>query len=276
MRVRKRSVLFFAILLLNEQAHLLTQFSPEELKERDKWEEFLRSASIIAWEQIKGKEAVTAPWKLTLEKDGIQRYALWKDPQGRMKGYLENWKWEIAAYRLDKCLGLNMIPPTVERRFRGNRGSLQLWMEEVMSLKDKSDRKLKVPSYKVFHWNRALYLQRAIDNLIANEDRHQRNFLATKDWRLVLIDHSRSFRTSKEFTRQLIYARNGREGEREMKQLPRAFVEKLKSLDGNSIRQIMEDYLTEKEIKAVLIRRDLILKEVDRLIGEKEEDQVLY
>lgn len=253
------------------------QFTPEELAERAKWEEFLKTAEIVGQDQpFSSREAVTEPWVLTLEKDGITKKALWKNPEGRMKGYMENWRWEIAAYRLDKHLGLNMVPPTVERRYQGNRGSCQLWIEAWISLKDKYDQNIDLPSYKVFYWNRALYLQRAFDNLIANEDRHQNQFLITEDWRMILIDHSRSFRTSKKFTKRLIYDEKYKEGPRLMKELPRDFVEKLKSLNAEVIKETVGEYLTDEEIEAVLTRRDLILEWVDKRIKKLGEDKVLY
>ncbi|MFP4083196.1 MAG: hypothetical protein ACLFVG_10660 [Candidatus Aminicenantes bacterium] len=253
------------------------QFTPEEVAERAKWEEFLKTAEIVGQDQpFSSREAVTEPWVLTLEKDGITKKALWKNPEGRMKGYMENWRWEIAAYRLDKHLGLNMVPPTVERRYQGNRGSCQLWIEAWISLKDKYDQNIDLPSYKVFYWNRALYLQRAFDNLIANEDRHQNQFLITEDWRMILIDHSRSFRTSKKFTKRLIYDEKYKEGPRLMKELPRDFVEKLKSLNAEVIKETVGEYLTDEEIEAVLTRRDLILEWVDKRIKKLGEDKVLY
>jgi len=256
---------------------VFTQFKDEEVAERGKWEEFLKTADIVDSEQpFKAREAVTQPWKLTLEKDGITKNAIWKNPQGRMKGYMENWKWEIAAYCLDKHLGLRMVPPTVERRFQGNRGSCQLWVESKMSLKDKYEQKIKTPSYKIFYWNRALFLQRAFDNLIANEDRHQNQFLITEDWRMLLIDHSRSFRTSKKFTKKLIYDEKYHEGPRLMKELPRQFYEKLKSLDAGTIQETVGEYLTEQEVECVLIRRDLIVDWVEQRIKKLGEEKVLY
>jgi hypothetical protein len=126
-------------------------------------------------------------------------------------------------------------------------------------------------------WNRSTFLQRAFDNLIANEDRHMNQILISRpDWRMILIDHSRSFRTSKKFTKELIYSAKHPEGPKLMKELPRAFVEKLKSLTFETIRAVIGEYLSDEEINAVLIRRDLILAEVDRLIKENGEDKVLY
>ncbi len=267
-------ILTFAI-GFNLQA--FAQFTDEEAVEKEKWEVFLQNGEIVSQEQpFSEREAVTKPWKLTLEKDAVTKNALWKNCEGRMRGFVENWRWEIAAYRLDKHLGLNMVPPTVEKRFQNNRGSCQLWVDAKMSLKDKYEQKIKTPSYKVFHWNRALYLQRAFDNLIANEDRHQNQFLITDDWRMILIDHSRSFRTSGKFAKKLIYDEKFKEGPRLMKQLPRAFVEKLKGLDMESIKGVVGEYLTDKEIEHVLIRRDLILKWLDKQIEKEGEDKVLY
>lgn len=253
------------------------QFNPDEIAERTKWEAYLEAAEIIDSEQPwSRREAVTEPWKLTLEKDGIQRQAIWKDPEGRQRGYVENWRWEIAAYQLDKYLGLNMVPPTIEKRFNGDRGSCQLIVDYEISLKDKYEKKIDIPSYKVFHWNRALFLQRAFDNLIANEDRHQNQFLITKDWRILLIDHSRSFRTSKKFTKNLIYDENYHEGPRLMKQLPRTLVEKIKSLNFDVIREVTGEYLKDDEIEAVLMRRDLIIDWINKRIEKMEEEEVLY
>lgn len=275
---RKIIPLFFIVLFLGFLFQSLAQFTPEEIAEREKWEEFLETAEITASDQPWGeREAVTNPWRLTLEKEGLSKQVIWKDVEGRLKGYMENWRWEIAAYRLDKYLDLHMVPPTVEKRFQGNRGSCQLLIEHEMTLRDKVQNNVKTPSYKIFPWNRALYLQRAFDNLIANDDRHQNQYLITKDWRMILIDHSRTFRTSKKFTEKLIYDEKYKEGPTFiMKELPRALVEKLKSLNPEIIREVVGEYLTDEEIQAVVTRRDLIIEWLDKQIKKLGEDKVLY
>ena len=267
---------FFFIVFIGFQFQALAQFTPEELAEREKWEEFLKTAEITGQKQQKSREAVTEPWDLTLEKNGITRKALWKNAEGRMKGFMENWKGEIAAYRLDKYLELNMVPPTVEKRFRGERGSCQIWVDYWIKASQKNEQKIKVISYKVFYYNRANYLRWAFDNLIANEDRHSGNIFITKNWQIILPDHSRTFRTSKKFTKNLIYTEKHKEGPKIMKELPRAFVEKLKSLNFELIRDIVGEYLKDKEIDAVLLRRDLILEVVNKRIKKLGEDKVLY
>lgn len=61
-----------------------------------------------------------------------------------------------------------------------------------------------------------------------------------------------------------------------MRMLPRSFVEKLKLLDFDLIKQIVGEYLTRTETEAVLLRRDLIVAEIARLIAIHGEDDVLY
>jgi hypothetical protein len=252
------------------------QFLPEELAQRAGQEEFLKTAEIVGSKQLTGPEAVTSPWVLTLKLGDVTHRGLWKNAQGRMGGYWEGWTYEIAAYRLDKHLGLGLVSPTVERRFRGDRGSCQYWVDDCMSLKDRDEKGIKMPPAKVFGWNRATYLQRLFDNLIANEDRHKNQILITPDWRMILIDHSRSFRTSGKFIKNLLYSAKNPEGPMLMSELPRTLVEKVKALDFAAIRSAVGEYLSDEEIRAVLIRRDLILAEIDRLVAVNGEKKVFY
>jgi hypothetical protein len=61
-----------------------------------------------------------------------------------------------------------------------------------------------------------------------------------------------------------------------MKRLPRAFVDKLKSMNVEIVKQVVGEYLTEKEIEAILLRRDLIIDNLNRRIEKLGEAAVLY
>jgi hypothetical protein len=254
----------------------IAQFSPEALKEMQGAEEFMKTARVAEYEQLGGRFAVTNPYKLTLEKNGRRHLALWKNAEGIMGGHRENWQWEVAAYRMDKLLNLNMVPPTVERPFQNDDGSCQYWVTYWINLAEKEEKSISVPRNKLVYWNRAVYLQRAFDNLIANVDRHMRNIFITKDWRMILIDHSRSFKTGKRYTRKLIYTEDSPEGNRAIEALPIEFFEKLKNLTYETLDKTMEYYLTDDEKQAVLTRRDLIVEYINRKIEEKGEHMVLY
>jgi hypothetical protein len=274
--MRAKKSLFLALGILLAAGLLRAQLLPGELGEETKWEEFLKTAAITAAEQRTGAGAVTNPYQLALEKDGVRHFGLWKNIDKAERAQPDRWRYEIAAYRIDRLLGLNMVPLTSERRYKEDRGSIQLWEESQFNLQTKNDKKIGVPPRYTYAWNNATFLQRAFDNLIANWDRHANNILITQDWRMILIDHSRSFRTSKKFTDQLIYTEKHPEGPKLMKQLPRAFVEKLKGLTAESIKGAVGEYLDDDEIKAILARRELILVEIERLIKKNGEENTLY
>jgi hypothetical protein len=271
---RKTFFLIAIFLLLAQGSWIKGQFTPAEVSEREQWEEFLKTAEITGSKEI--GEGVTKPYRLNLKKGDVESQAAWKNPSGIQLSYLEGWQYEIAAYRMDKLLELNMIPPTVEREFNGKRGALQFWVTKEMSDLERMEKNIKIPKDAFDRWEKMKYVARAFDSLIANEDRTQQNILYTKDWRTLLIDHSRAFRSSEKFTKQLMFGKNGITGDNPFRKLPRVFVEKIKTLTFDSIKNAVGPYLEDKEIKAILIRKNLLLKEIEQMIKEKGEDKVLY
>jgi len=276
--MRKALWVLGAVVYLGLGNSLLAQLTEAERAEYDKWEDFLKTAKVVKYVRQPASEGVTQPYELTLEKDGVQRKALWKDAFGdRVGGYKESWKGEIAAHRLNRYLGIHMVPATVEREFQGNRGSCQLWVDARLNLESMLKKKLSPPGIKITYFTRALHIQRAFDNLISNEDRHQRNYLIMEDWRMILIDHSRSFRTTKKFTTKLIYDEKHREGPNFiMASMPRALFEAIKGLTAETIRTVVGEYLTDEEIAATMARRDLIVAWMDKYIAAQGEAKVLY
>lgn len=275
---KKTVLVLLTVALLGTGSGLWAQLTASEQAEYDKWEDFLKTAKVVDQEQLTGALAVTNPWVLTLEKDGVRHKAVWKDVFGeRIRGFKETWKGEIAAYRLSRALGLHMVPATVEREFKGDQGSCQLWFDSWNNMETILKKKLLPPGIKAMHFARELCLQRAFDNLTYNVDRHQRNYLVMDDWRLVLIDHSRSFATTKRACTDLIYDEKNKESPKFiMETLPRPFYEALKALTAESVRTAVGEYLTDEEIAATLSRRDLIIAWLDKRIADLGEIKVLY
>ena len=263
-----------AIVLMGLVSTLFAQFLPEEIAQRISIEDFLSTAEIIKAEDI--GEGVTKPFRLTLRKDGREERAAWKNPSGWQYGFWEGWQYEIAAYRMDKLLDLDMIPPTVEREYLGKKGSLQFWTKVETSLLKLMENKIRIPDEFLDRTEKAKYLIRAFDSLIANEDRTQQNLLYTKDWRSILIDHSRSFRKGAEFSDRLLYGQSAKGRPLPFRRLPRAFVDRIKALTFESIRTAVAPYMTEEEIRAVMARKDLVLKEIEEMIRAQGEAKVLY
>ncbi len=265
-------ILYFLIIAQCYAA--IGQFTPAEIAQREELEEFLKTAEIIQSEDI--GEGVTKPIKLTLKKGDVEKYGVWKNPRGITNGQLEGWQYEIAAYEMDKLLGLNMVPPTVERKLHGLRGSLQLWVVSQFSDLDIREKGMSIPESELLQWSKMKYLGRAFDCLIANDDRTQQNVRYTKDWRTILIDHSRSFRSSRKFTKRLVFGKKGIKGVMLIRYLPRAFVEKVKGLNIDNLENVLKPYLKNKEIEAILKRKELLLHEIEEMIKEKGEKKVLY
>jgi hypothetical protein len=252
------------------------QLRPDEIAHRPESEAFLATAEVVGRVRLTGPGSVTEPWVLTLRGGGIERKALWKDVEGRPRGVLDCWRYEIAAYRLDTLLGLGMVPATVERRDGKRPGSCQLYAEDAETLRDRITKIGHLTPAELAVWRRGGYIQQAFDNLIGNSDRSQGNILLTPDWRWVLIDHSRAFRTEASYTRELPFTAEKFPGTEIMRELPRALVGKLRALDEAAVSAAVGPYLVKKEIRALMARRTLLLAWIDAEIARVGEDKFLY
>jgi hypothetical protein len=264
---------------LTGAASVLGQFTPAQIAQREAREEFLRTAEIVRSEPI--GEGVTKPFKVYLRKDGVEGKACWKNPSGVQLGFLEGWRFEIAAYRLDKLIGLNMVPAAVERDFEGQAGALIDWAENKYSLLALVEQRVRIPDSAQEHTEKMKWLTRAWDSLIANEDRTQQNILYTEDWRMILIDHSRAFRSDGDFAKRLMFGRNGIKVSAQgrpwlFRRLPRWFIDKVRALTFEDIKAAVGTSLEDGEIKAILARKELLLKEIAAMVAEQGEAAVLY
>jgi len=282
-----RSVGGFILLagILPAAAPVRGQFLASESARRTECEEFMRTAEIIRSELV--GEGVTAPWKLYLRKGDVEHKAVWKNVSTNKGGMPDSWRFEIAAYRLDRLLGLNMIPPVIEREFRGKPGALSYWVESKYNLLkiEESGGTIRIPNEALGRTNDMKYVTRFWDSLIGNDDRTQQNILYTEDWRTILIDHSRAFRSDGEYGRRLIYGirgiktmDDGQGGRRPVlfRRLPRALLDRIKTLNAAVIKSTVGTYLTDNEIEAILVRKELLLTEVAEMIARDGEDKVLY
>jgi len=65
--------------------------------------------------------------------------------------FRDSWRHEVAAYELDKLLGLGLVPPTVERRIARQAGSLQMWVEGATTEDDRKQEGRAAPDAEA--WN---------------------------------------------------------------------------------------------------------------------------
>lgn len=167
-------------------------------------EEFLRTAEVAGSEKI--EIGVTESKRLTLEQDGRSMRALFKtidtDPRlessrrwSRTADFADRYQYEIAAYLLDRLLDLHMVPVTVEREIGGERGAVQYWIENAFN--EVQRREQSIPFTGHCDLQPQYDIMNAFDILIFNVDRNLGDILYDRDWKLWLIDHSRSFSTQR-------------------------------------------------------------------------------
>jgi len=219
------------------------------------YEEYLKSAPIERMDDV--GMGITKPERAFFAPGGLASSAVVKHlPPGLRMGYWESYKSEIAAYLLDRVLGLDMVPVTVERRVGSDLASVQLWVEGCRLLKGADQKACPKPT----EWARQVCRQRVFDNLIANIDRNAGNILIDGEWNMVLIDHSRAF------------ASNKMPFEKEMARVDKEFFERLKTLDEATLMASLKRWVpSEGAVRAVLKRRDRIVTHFENLVREKGE-----
>ena len=175
-------------------------------------------------------------------------------------------KYNIAAYRLDKLLGLGMVPVSVERKVAGDFAAVTWWVDDVlMTGKQRYNEKIPVPHVHRFNWNKQMYCLRVFDQLIYNTDRNLGNVLITKDWKIRMIDHTRAFRNHKTLKTP-----------GDLVKCDRRLLAALRKLNYEMLASELRPYLNKAQIKALLARRDRIVEFFDTGITEKGEQAVLY
>jgi hypothetical protein len=172
--------------------------------------------------------------------------------QGVEFNFRDSWSFNVAAYKIDRLLGLKLVPVTVQRRWRTTLGSFTWWVDDVMM--DEGERlKRKQQSPDPQGWNEEMQLVRLFDQLIANTDRNLGNLVITKDWHMWAIDHTRAFRVHGTLKTPGNIARCDRQ-----------IFERLKALDRATLRRELSDHLQTWEIDALLKRRDAIVALIEQ------------
>jgi hypothetical protein len=221
------------------------------------FEECLRNAAVERSEQV--PIGVTKPTRLIFKPGGVCAAALFSSQfASRESGFLESHDHRIAAYEVDRLLGLDMVPPTVARSATGRRGAAQLWVDGVVPYNT-----LKGSSPDQASWNRQVRRWRVFDNLIADIDRNAGNILVLTEpaWSLVLVDHSRAFTN----TTRMVF---------EMERIDRPFLEKLKALDKSALDARVGKLVLDGS-RSILRRRDAIVAHFEKLARAKGEDTVI-
>ena len=259
------SLALFIGLLIGGATPWHAQEFPAVWPDATELESFLKEAKIT--ERRKLGTGITNPEKLTLEMDGVVRHAVFKNVNGKF----DSWRSEVATYEMDKLLGLGMVPPTVERKVRGARGCVQLWVEGVTMAE------FTGTPPDLAAWRGQVSLMWLFDDLVGNIDRHVNNAIVTSEFRLALIDNSMTFRSGPDLPNDL--NRSGSSGtratywqvpfdkEREEypTRYPAALIDKLRSLTEKEVKAAVGRYIRSYDRDLIFERRRLTLERLEEL-----------
>ena len=227
-------------------------------------EDFLRNGEVLASEDI--GTGVTKPKRLTLRRGNFEDYAAFKNEDtapglersvrytSRTHNDSDRYQYDPAAYRLDRMINLQMVPVSVIRSIDDTEGAVSAWIPDAINERDRAEQEVPFDSYCAK--DEQYRLRFLFDVLIYNEDRNLTNIIWTrKDFMLRFIDHSLAFRTT---------ARRPKQYRKIDLRLSDLTKRKLEALNEESLREKLSDYLHDRQISAIIDRRDLILKEAIR------------
>lgn len=246
--------------------------SDEPTLTKEQIKHFLLTAKVVRSER--SKKGITNPWRLTLTDGTVVHDASFQAidehkatkqlATGTELGFVDSYKYNIAAYQLAELLGIeDMLPVYVERKWQGDAGSLGWWLPVKMDEVERHQQKLTAPDPEA--WNNQMYKIRVFNQLVGDTDINLTNVLISEDWKIWRVDFTRAFRLHKNL-----------KDPQDLVRCDRQLFEKLKTLDGNETMAKTKGYLTKDEAKAVMARRDNIVAHFQKLTSEKGESEVLY
>ncbi len=175
-----------------------------------------------------------------------------------------SWRYEIAACRLADLLGLDIIPPTVERPIEGRPGALQLFVENSLSERDRERLDFRPPDETAFR--QALDEIRVFEILTGDACGDKDDTLIHKPtWKVCRVDFSEAFPTDPAL-----------DGACPLERCPRRLYERMLRAARSAAESELKSYLSDSEINSLWERKKRIVARIQQLIKEKGERAVLF
>jgi hypothetical protein len=238
----------------------------------DDRERFLKRATILSVKEI--GHGVTKPLRVEMglgeTKHSAEIQSVNKElpdffgEDGKPVPMKDCWRFNVAAYKIDRLLDLRMGTVAVARPFKGKPAAFCWWVDDVLFEEvERIKRELRSPDPEGFERQRAL--SRVFDELVMNIDRNLSNILITKSWKIALIDHTRCFTPY-----------HGIRNKENLTRCSRELLAKMKSLTAAAVTQAAGTHLIGVEVQALMSRRDRIVDFFEKSVREKGEENVLF
>jgi len=227
-------------------------------------EAFLQKAAVVRIERDV-ELGRTLPWRVTLRQGRTEGRAFFKYGHRSSPPPLRNsYKYELAAYALNRFLNLEIVPPVVERTIDKTPGALQWYLENCRSERDRERIKLEPPDLDAFL--RRLDIVQVFEALVHDECGDKDDTLIHKDtWKICRVDFSEAFPAVETLPPGGLIQRCSRD-----------LYDRLKRMKRNDLADLLRPYLETGELGALLARKDKILELLDARIREKGEKAVLF
>lgn len=244
-------------------ARTAVKLPPPKILSTKEMEDFLRTASVVG--RGPGPGGRTDAWRLTLEAGGTVRTALFKYIDRRRPDPLaDSYKYELAAYALDKYLVLGYVPPIVEYRVDEVPGGLQVFVGNAISEADRKQQNLTPGDPAAFE--KSMTDLRVFENLVYDDCQNEKDTLIGRDdWKIFRVDFSEAFAPKKDTVPHC-----------DIRRCSRLLYKKLLSWDDKTVADYLGRYLNEEEIHALNTRRELIVRLIQKLIQVAGEANVLF
>jgi hypothetical protein len=225
-------------------------------------EQFLATAKVVASRPV--STGITGTIRATLD-DGVRRHdasvqriderkETFRAAGGKREtNFRDSWMFNVAGYQVALLLGLDAVPPSVERNYQGDRASYTWWVDDVI-LDEGTRQEKKIDAPVLRRWEHQVMTMRVFDALIANTDRNKGNLLIDKTWKAWYIDHSRAFRLSHQILDPTPLVR-----------CDRTLLAALRALDGAAVKARASRWITDDQIEAMMARRDAIVARFDKM-----------
>ena len=206
-------------------------------------EQTLANASLIGSEPVENKRR-----RVSLDYEGNPFEALFTIPRSKKKN-VTNLP-EVAAYRLDRQLGMEMIPVAMLRNIDGDNGAITLSLDNLFDEDQRMARQLGGSAWCPL--KDQFNMMYVFDSLLHNKGR-ERNAMryVTNDMRLLLTNNRKTLGTDRGIPKYLKAAPI---------LISPGLKTQLRELSPESLEILLGDVLDEKRREAILSRRDILLK----------------